>query len=833
MKIASPLCLTFGLFAALRRCATLAAAFELALVAAQPVRLETDDLVLSVDRRGWLVALTDRASGTNYLAAGQPAPLLQVRTEAGFSMPESMAWDGASGRITLRYEGIGMSAVVQTACRPTHVVFELVDLAPGDRADLVLWGPYPTTIGAVVGETVGVVRNPRFALGIQALNIKTLGGFPNSEDDVMPMYDLFAGADFSDIAAEHRDKDLFRGDTAKPTAFGSVLQAFCRDRRRERVIANWGHTHYVAPPYEDGGVIGSRIGLFGCPTADALVTLERIELDEGLPHPVIDGVWGKISPVASASYLIVDFGEESLDQALELTRRAGLRYLYHGGPFRTWGHFELHTNQFPEGWRSMKRCVERARTQGIRLGVHTLSNFITPNDPYVTPVPDARLARVGTSALTGSIGAEDKEIGIEDPVWFNQMKNNTLKTVVTGEELIRYGGVSTNAPWRLLDCQRGAWGTRAAAHAAGERIGKLMDHGYRVFLTDAALSREVAERLADLFNEAGLLQVSFDGLEGNWSTAMGQYGRTLFTKAWFDRLSPELRGRVINDASNPGHFTWHIYTRMNWGEPWYAGFRESQTQYRLKNQRYYARNLMPRMLGWFQMNAETNLEDAEWLLARAAGFDAGFCLVTSPGTVRQNGQGETILEAIKEWEKARLAGAFREDMKAGLQDIAREFQLAACGAKDWELTPVHSVKMAHARREQPGQPTSTSGTFDNPHAGQPLQFIVQASGKAEAAGVVIEIDGTEALALAEPLAVGRILRYTGGDSAILYDRHWQRLGTIAVAADRLRVPAGKSTIRIECRFGAGEEPRLKCEWRTLGAPTRVIGVTSLHSTFGS
>ena len=43
-------------------------------------------------------------------------------------------------------------------------------------------------------------------------------------------------------------------------------------------------------------------------------------------------------------------------------------------------------------------------------------------------------------------------------------------------------------------------------------------------------------------------------------------------------------GQVINDASNPGHFNWHIYTRMNWGEPWYAGFRESQTLYRFKNQ---------------------------------------------------------------------------------------------------------------------------------------------------------------------------------------------------------------------------------------------------------
>ena len=146
----------------------------------------------------------------------------------------------------------------------------------------------------------------------------------------------------------------------------------------------------------------------------------------------------------------------------------------------------------------------------------------------------------------------------------------------------------------------------------GDAVGKLMDHEYKVFLTDAALAQEVARNIAAFCNHTGATQLSFDGLEGNWSTGMGQYGRTLFTKAWYDALTPESRGRVINDASNPHHFTWHIATRYNWGEPWYAGFRQSQTLYRLKNQLFYTRNLIPRMLGWF---------------SRARGNDAGRCRV--------------------------------------------------------------------------------------------------------------------------------------------------------------------------------------------------------------
>ena len=68
-----------------------------------------------------------------------------------------------------------------------------------------------------------------------------------------------------------------------------------------------GHERYVAPAYEDGGVVGSKIALFGCPAGQVLQKISQIEVAEGLPHPMIDGVWGKVSPGATAAYLIVGF----------------------------------------------------------------------------------------------------------------------------------------------------------------------------------------------------------------------------------------------------------------------------------------------------------------------------------------------------------------------------------------------------------------------------------------------------------------------------------------------------------------------------------------------
>jgi len=767
-----------------------------------PVRaevvLETSHLSIRLDDTGSVRGLLDRDAGVDYVASPQPAPLLSLRIAGQYQAPQAMRLDEPEGILTLHYAQ-DTTAVVRTVTRTTHVSFEVLSVDSTQRVELVVWGPYPTRIGDTIGETVGVVRNDRFALGIQTLNVKTLGGYPTVENDVM------AG----------------RGDAAQSAPFGSVLQAFTRDRRADRVVSNWGHESYFVPAYDDGGIVGSKIALFGCPASGVLHTIGAIEVAEGLPHPMIDGVWGKTAPGATAAYLIIGFGEDTIEEAVAVTKRAGLKYLYHGGPFSTWGHFHLNPSQFPRGWAGLKDCVEKAKAAGVRLGVHTLSNFITTNDPYVTPVPDERLAQVGSSVLTEDIDAGRTEIPVADPKWFNQMENNTLKTVRIGGELVRYDSVSEQAPWRLLGCRRGVYQTQAAAYPKGAPVAKLMDHAYKVFLTDAELSQEVARRLADLFNQTGLMQISFDGLEGNWSTGMGQYGRTLFVTTWYDHLRDDLRGRVINDASNPGHYFWHLYTRMNWGEPWYAGFRESQTEYRLQNQDYFRRNLMPCMLGWFNMTGQTSLEDVEWLLARAAGFDAGFALNTSLRIVRDHGLSEAILRAINAWETARMSGAFSEPQKRRLQDIRQEFHLEALDAHSWNLYPVHSSRRAFSQQVQPGQPSETTWEVDNPHGAQPLQFILQVSGDAPISDVTLVIDGAREIAVPATLQAGSILKYSGGEEAIVYDKSWKELEKVALDTSGLQVGSGSHRVRFGCRFQTADQPQVKIEFRTTGEPERL------------
>ena len=772
------------------------------------------NLDIAFDRQGKVSMLADNSTGTDYLyKSAEPKSMLAIKVNGTLEYPSAIEVGDSSDLLNLKYAKNNIDAEVRIVQKEKYITLELVAISNEDAVELVLWGPFETNIKETIGETVGVVRNKDFSVGIQALNKRTLGGYPSS-DDSTPSYDIFGTTSLVDVSDSLNI--LYRGHTAMPKEYGSTLQAYTRNRNKERIVASMNHENYVAPAYDDEGIVGSKIALFGCAPDEVLNTIEAIELAEGLPHPTLDGVWSKRSPTATSAYLIQNFGTQSIDDAIALTKKAGLKYLYHSGPFDNWGHFDLHKDAFPNNWESMKECVDKAEKEGIKLGAHTLSNFITTNDPYVTPVPDSRLAKVGTSVLVKNITADDKDIQIKDPTYFNQMKNNSLHAVVVGNEIIRYESVSETAPWILINCRRGAFGTKVSAHAKNEKISKLIDHAYKTFLTNTAMGIEMSGRIGDLYNATGLKQISFDGLEGNYSTGMGSYGELLFVDAWYNKLKPEIKNDYIMDASRPGHYFWHMFTRMNWGEPWYAGFRESQTSYRLLNQDYFRRNFIPCMLGWFSMRDNTSIEDIEWMLARSAAFDAGYALVTSVELVDKNGFGDEILEKIKQWEKARMSGAFSADQKKRMENISDEFSLEKVSNNSWNLIPYSVQRFEHKLKiRQPGEPVWSSFTFKNDNETQPLQFILTTKSTSVSA-ITLEIDNFKKLQLNISIGQDQYLKYEGGKEAVLYDKSWNKIKSIPVDQEAMTLNKGVHEIKVDCKFSAKEEASLKLEMKTAG-----------------
>ncbi len=774
--------------------------------------LKTDAFQMSINNQGAITELIDLKTNKNHISADTVTHLLSLRINNEVHLPQSAT--AADDILTLTFEN-NIEANIKFEKKAAYLTFELQSLSNKDDVDLILWGPYFTSINKVIGETVGVVRSEEYAVGIQSLNIKTLGGYPWNESDRMPAFDYKREDDPNNMHPKSDHSVLYRIEAAKPTKTGSSLQAYCRNRNKERVISDFNHEKILVPSHDDGGVVGSKIAIFGCPIEKALETIGTIELAEGLPHPMIDGQWGKTAPGAAAAYIITNFTEDNVQQAIDVTKKAGLKYMYHyGKTFDNWGHFDLYKGEFPNGIESLKACIEKAEAQGVMVGTHFLSNFITTNDPYVTPVPDKRLAKVGSSLITATVNKKATEIPIESPDYFNQMKNNSLKTVMIGDELIRYGKVTDAAPWKLIDCQRGAFGTTASEHQSGTEISKLLDHAYKVFLTNADLTVELSKRMADIYNQTGLRQISFDGLEGNRSTGLGTYGESLMPYTWYNALSDDLKKHLITDASRTTHFFWHIYSRMNWGEPWYAGFRESQTEYRFNNQAYFKRNYMPGMLGWFKMTPETSLEDIEWLLARSAGYDAGYAFVANTDAVEKNGQTDQILEFIGNWEKLRIGGAFTEAQKEKMRNNEKEFSLKKVKNKEWKLVEEKAQMFKHEKKvRQPGEPLHSTFQLDKIEKEQTLNFILTAVDCA-VNGVVVEVNNYKEVALPVVLKEGQILKYEGGETAALYDSNWGLLGLLEIDAADFKVAAGEHTLGLDCNFmRVDKEGHLKVEVR--------------------
>ncbi len=756
------------------------------------VLLESDELTVMIDDTGQVASLMDKANQIEYAAPGQKSPLLQVYRDAAFHSPQSASWNEQSEQLTLQYADA--QVVLATTFKDTHITLEIIMATPIDSIERVQWGPIATSIKENVGEVIGVVRGDQFAVGLQGLNVKTLGGPADSKEG----------------------RDVSRGRAAMPTSWGSSLQAYSLDRSRPRHVDVWGgqFPNMPVPPIPGETVVGSKVALFGVSANSALDRVGQIELAEGLPHPEYQGIWSRKSKELGRSYLIASFSEDTIDEMIAYAKRGNFLSLYHPDPFKSWGHYELSPRYFPNGEAGMKMCADKAKTAGLLIGVHTLTNFINTNDSFVTPVPDKRLAKAGSSVIVGDIEADDTTIEVAAPEYFNNTKSNWLKTVMIGEELIRYGKVSDRAPWRLLDCRRGAFGTKASAHRQDTEVAKLMDHAYKVFLTNYEMQHEVAERLAGLFNRTGITHFDFDGHEGCHSSGQGDFGLEMFAKVFYDNADHF----VHNGTSNSQPFYWHINTCCNWGEPWYGGFRSSMAQYRINNQAMLERNFMPKMLGWFQLTPNTTLADIEWLMARSAGYNSGFAMSTSRRSLKGNPLTDSLLETIRDWEALRMQDAFTAAQRAAMRDTDREFHLAKIDGQfmlhSYLASKVYEYK--HYER-QPGEPTYAEWEYTQLGVKQPLQFTLTLKGSTGLVdNTVFEFDNYLYFEIPLAIEAGQTLLCDGTATLRLFDDRGRQVKKHNLAAAPPNIPHGQHDIKLSCEFEGDPAPVVQVQFKALG-----------------
>ena len=329
--------------------------------------------------------------------------------------------------------------------------------------------------------------------------------------------------------------------------------------------------------YPKFGCAGAAVAIVACPQAELRTALqEAVSAAPELPHSPLGGPWALDAPINRGSYLFNFDGitEEDVDDWIALAQSLGMTQIdFHGGSSFRFGDFRAQSRRaIPKGVRISRRSSTSCTRPGSAAGLHTYAFFIAKDCPWVTPVPDPRLASDATFTLAEPLAPSADALAVSESTQnVSAITGFFVRNSVTlriDNELITYTGVRTEPPFGFTGCQRGAYGTQAAAHAAGAKVHHLKEcFGLFVPDPDTTLLTEVAAATADTFNECGFDMIYLDALGRRrhpgrraWSW---HYGSRFVFEVW-----QRLKKPALMEMSTFHHHLWYVRSRIwAWDHP--------------------------------------------------------------------------------------------------------------------------------------------------------------------------------------------------------------------------------------------------------------------------
>ncbi|MCX4553427.1 MULTISPECIES: Ig domain-containing protein [unclassified Streptomyces] len=691
----------------------------------QAQRITAGFLSVGLSNSGRVNSLVDLRSDTDYLAAGTSVPLVSVVADGTQEVPVEVKASPRDRRV-LVFRSARTTIEVKVVRFATHSTLEVVGLtaAPGVDVQTLLWGPLPTKIAQTIGETAGVVGNSEVVLGVRPLNDKTVGGWPNEHlaygfgpDLIWNPYGLQTGA---------KDEWLASNVAAK-TTWGSVLRATTYDYSRVRLRQRTnGYEIPLGPlPAPEGRIVGSKIALFGSAPELALTVLSQIAEEHGQAYPTIGGQWQKAAQRTSQSHFwIHDLDTSNAAAAGRYAVQAGVRNIYAitgDGPWVSHGHYQFNSS-FGGSDAAAAQLVATAAKEGAEVGVHTLSDFIDADDPYVKAPADPRLAEGGSFTLTRPLGGSDTTLYVDADRPLGPGVDGTRLRI--GDEILTYGTVTKvgTSEWRVDGLARAQWGSAARPCPAGTRGARLIQNGYGGAIGGLPIIDEMATRLATAYNDTGVRATSYDGLESAGYNGWGGYGFARLVNGVYRQLGSK---EFITECSNLSSNTWDAQSRASWGEIGSTSYEQL-----IRSNTFYRANYLPGMMGQQGFSGDDSLQTIEVTMARAASLNAGINFETSVQSLASGSNTAALLQAVKTWESARRSGAFTADQKQKLGDPSTYWHLSEVTPdQEWSLRPVDSSGRPIGEPQQVKAPTPGFTTPEPPdaRAGELYAFKVTSS----------------------------------------------------------------------------------------------------------
>ncbi|MCP4263277.1 MAG: hypothetical protein GY774_38075 [Planctomycetes bacterium] len=619
-----------------------------------------------ISAEGRNIAFIDRASGIDYLKRDTPSACALVRC-SGVEYPATSAFF-TNGRLTIEFSEANVKAVLSVESLDSYIRLA-VESVSGDNIESFVFLNIPLTLKGRPDESFGSCA--------LSLNLRT------------------------------RVNQL------------PVLQ-----------------TSLWASCYEKFGTEGAKVAIVAMPMEKMLTALKQVLTDaDEMPHCTVAGPWAHDVPFNHGSYLF-NFGsltESNVDEWITMARKLGVTQIdNHGGrKFFRFGDFALNRQKWPKGWDTYRSIVKRLHDAGIGSIFHTYAFFIDKQSKYVTPVPDKRLDSFRTFTLTEAIDPNAAEITVNESTHGMStvtgfFEHNSVILHI-GDELITFGAVSQEPPWRFTKVRRGAFGTKPAAYKKGAKARHLKEcFGLLVPDPESSLLEEIAKNHADIVNSCDFDGIYLDAIDGSSILRGGDECWYWADKFVFD-IQKHLKKPVGMEMSAMWHHFWQFRTRWQaWDYPQRGHKRFIDIHAASVNSGL----LLPLHLGWWnfqQFNppqVEPSYPDViEYLGAKLIGWDAGISLT---GAIDRDRLATVPLfrravDILRTCEELRRSYAFDEKVRAKLRQPGKEFSLFRDKGGEWRFRPAHYDSHTASLAE----PWSLLWKTQNPFSEQPVKMRIE------------------------------------------------------------------------------------------------------------
>ncbi len=428
-------------------------------------------------------------------------------------------------------------------------------------------------------------------------------------------------------------------------------------------------------------------------TDNLLNCIDQVEKDFNLPR----GVQSRRSEAYKYSYYeLRNVTPQNIDEHIAFAKQGGFHAMvvYYPDFSSAMGHFPWRSG-YPNGMEDLKEVTGKIKAAGMIPGFHIHYNKVAKNDPYASPVPDSRLNLRRMFTLSKPMDLQSTSIEVEETPRGCTLEEGR-RFLKMGNELITYTNYSEDPPYRFTGCQRGQLGSPHSTFEKGFKFGLLDVDTWPLFIRvdqNTSLQQELAQRIGQIYAEAGFQFVYFDGAEDVHPPYW--YNVSKAQLEVYDALEPK---PLFSEGATKSHFSWHILTRGNAFDIFPPGFlKEATNKHPFSAAKYTAQDFSSINFGWINYVApdeETigmQPDMFEYVCSRGAAWDCPIALVGNLDQLKQHPRTPDNLEVIRRWEAARNQDFFSDEQKEALKNTAQEHILLVDENGDFELLPYTAI----------------------------------------------------------------------------------------------------------------------------------------------